>query len=83
MGDKITDLRNEIRDLKASRNPVLVAATKQWAADLQFEVDQLKSNLVDAKRQCLEMCLGSPLLEKAKVNSKPFFRHIFLEVLDP
>ncbi|RWW69768.1 hypothetical protein BHE74_00022595 [Ensete ventricosum] len=42
MGDKITNLRNEIWDLKASRNPVLVAATEQWAADLQFEVDQLK-----------------------------------------
>ncbi|RWW07560.1 hypothetical protein GW17_00029056 [Ensete ventricosum] len=60
-------------------------AEKALHAELQKAPEEAQEVITSLSLGCrgLEMCLGSPLLEKAKVNSKPFFRHIFLEVLDP
>ncbi|RWW04222.1 hypothetical protein GW17_00032562 [Ensete ventricosum] len=49
MGDKITDLRNEIRELKDDPGLTAVAIAKQRVVDPKLEIDQLKSNLRDLK----------------------------------
>ncbi|RWW71028.1 hypothetical protein BHE74_00021263 [Ensete ventricosum] len=48
MGDKITNLRNEIRELKVGLGLEAISMVEQQAADLQSEVNQLKADLEEA-----------------------------------
>ncbi|RRT81013.1 hypothetical protein B296_00018098 [Ensete ventricosum] len=50
MGDKITELRNQISELKAGHALKVVAAAEQWANDLEVEVRQLRSKLGESER---------------------------------
>lgn len=50
MGDKISELRGQIEELKWGLTPEVVAMAKQRATNLEVEVAQLKSELADAKR---------------------------------
>ncbi|RWW24423.1 hypothetical protein GW17_00011298 [Ensete ventricosum] len=85
MGDKITDLHNEIRELKASPSPEAMVAVDQRATDLQSKVGQRcempkKRYMPEFRRYPKKLkgpkvCLGSLLLEKVEVSLHPLFRH--------
>ncbi|RZR79224.1 hypothetical protein BHM03_00004878 [Ensete ventricosum] len=85
MGDKITDLHNEIRELKASPSPEAMVAVDQRATDLQSKVGQRcempkKRYMPEFRRYPKKLkgpkvSLGSLLLEKVEVSPHPLFRH--------
>ncbi|RWV89935.1 hypothetical protein BHE74_00036662 [Ensete ventricosum] len=55
MGDKITDMHNEIQELRAYLDPTVIVVIEQQAVDLKSEVDLLKFDLEEAERQLTEL----------------------------
>ncbi|RWW53974.1 hypothetical protein BHE74_00039491 [Ensete ventricosum] len=51
MGNKITSLHQEVRELKSSIDSEAVATTEQRAIDLQAEIDRLKVDLGESEQQ--------------------------------
>ncbi|RZS23514.1 hypothetical protein BHM03_00056458 [Ensete ventricosum] len=84
MADKITDLRNEIRELKVIHGPTMVVLAEQRATDLHTMVDQLKSNPGDAKGNVLSwawLILPKPCSTHACPSAKVSLPRDLLESL--
>ncbi|RWV89030.1 hypothetical protein GW17_00048845 [Ensete ventricosum] len=63
MGDKITDLRSEIQELKEGPGPAVVAMATKCVADLQAKIEWLKTKLTELGQQCWELkeAIGSTM----------------------